>query len=318
MSPPLVSVVVSSYDRPRRLGRLLDALSSQSLAGDSFEVIVVDNGSAAETGAVLDREQRRNRLELRTIRHERTLGPAAGRNSGWQLTRAPLVAFTDDDCRPASTWLECLLQAARDHPGAIVQGRTEPDPLELQQTPRLILARTVRIERLGPQFETCNILYPRSALEELGGFDERFGLRPAGEDTDLAWRAIEGGRATVFAPAAVVHHAVESLGLLGMLRDGTRWGACARLFAEHPRRRSILYRGVFWNVWHYLLVRSLAALLAPPWLRRRLLAGHLAALRRRARSAGSGPGAVPVLLAYDTAELLAMVGGAVRHRTLVL
>lgn len=315
--PPLVSVVVSTYERPERLAMLLAGIRAQTLAGAAFELIVVDNGSGPATAAVLERELARGSLPLRVIRHERTLGPAGGRNSGWRAARAPLVAFTDDDCVPAPGWLQAGLVAAAANPGSIIQGRTEPIVAELRR--RTLTARTVRITERSPQYETCNIFYPHPLLERLDGFDEAFGVRPAGEDTDLAWRAIAGGAGTVFAEEALVHHAVVELGYAGMLRDCTRWGACARLLARRPEARAILYRGVFWNVWHYLLIRSLLALMiAPPWLRRLLIRRHLGALRRRAREAGAGGWAIPYLLAYDAVETAAMARGAARSRSLVL
>ena len=80
----------------------------------------------------------------------------------------------------------------------------------------------------------------------------------------------------------------------------------------------MLYRGLFWNVWHYLLWRSVLALLAPRWLRRLLLARHLAELRKRAREAGAGRWAVPFLLAHDAVECWAVARGALRYRTPVL
>lgn len=317
MSPPLVSVVVSTYERPERLAMLLDGLRAQTLERTAFEVIVVDNGSGPATAAVLDAELARAQLPLRVIRHERTLGPGGGRNSGWRAARAALVAFTDDDCVPAPGWLDAALAAARAHPDAIIQGRTEPNPGELRE--RTLTSRTVRITGRSLQYETCNIVYPRALLERLDGFDEGFGLRPAGEDTDLAWRALAAGAAAEFAGDALVHHAVVELGYAGMLRDGTRWGACARLFARRPEARAILYHGVFWNVWHYLLVRSaVALLLAPPWLRAILVRPHLDALRRRARGAGAGGWAVPYLLIYDAVETAAMARGALRSRAPVL
>jgi GT2 family glycosyltransferase len=313
---PLVSVVVSTYNRPARLARLLDSLSAQTLAPDQLEVVVVDNGSGPETGRVLATEAERGRLTLVVVRHEVTRGPAGGRNAGWRVARAPLVAFTDDDCAPEPSWLEALLAVAGQHPRGVVQGPTRPDPRELAND--LLFSHTVRIERLGPQFETCNILYPRAVLEELNGFDEAFGLQPAGEDTDLAWRAIESGAETVFADDAVVHHAVERVGARGMLRIAGRWSAVTRVFADHPQTRSLLYRRVFWNVWHYLLWRSLLALAAPAWLRRLLLARWLRELSRRAREQGAGPAAIPFLVVYDAVECWSVAKGAVRHRTLVL
>jgi GT2 family glycosyltransferase len=313
---PLASVVVSTCNRPARLARLLDSLAAQRIERDQFEVVVVDDGSGPETGRVLGGELARRRLALVTLRHPAALGPAGGRNAGWRLARAPLVAFTDDDCAPSAGWLAALLDGAAAHPGAILQGPTRPDPAELADDG--LLSHTVSIERLGPQFQTCNIAYPRDVLATLGGFDESFHPLAAGEDTDLAWRAIEAGCATAFVPDAVVFHAVERLGVRGMLRAAGRWGAVTRLVRDHPQTRSILYRSLFWNVWHYLLWRSLLALAGPAWLRRLVLARHLGELSRRARRQGAGPAAIPFLLVHDAVECWSVTRGALRHRTLVL
>jgi GT2 family glycosyltransferase len=316
VSVPLASVVVSTYNRPARLSRLLQALREQTLAPDAFEVIVVDNGSGPETGELLASDAGREGLSLTTVRNDRTLGPGGGRNSGWRVARAPLVAFTDDDCRPEPQWLEAALHVAREHPGALIQGPTRPDPDERSSDG--ILSRTVAVERLGPYYETSNIFYPRAVLERLGGFDESFGLRPAGEDTDLAFRAMEAGVEPVFAPDAAVRHAVERVGLRGLLRVSARWDAAVRVYAEHPQARVGLYRGRFWNVWHYLLWRSLLTLAAPRWLRRMIIARHLISLEKRARELGAGAWAIPVLLLDDAVESWAIARGAIRYRTFIL
>ena len=108
-----MSVVVSTYNRPERLERLLASLRSQTLDASSYEVIVVDNGSSPGTATTLDRERTRPGLTLKTVRHNLTRGPAGGRNSGWTLARAPLVAFIDDDCLADPDWLTAGLQASR-------------------------------------------------------------------------------------------------------------------------------------------------------------------------------------------------------------
>jgi GT2 family glycosyltransferase len=215
---------------------------------------------------------------------------------------------------PAAGWLAGVVKASRSD--AFVQGRTDPDPGERQHDG--IFSRTLSVTELGPQYETCNIAYPRGALESLGGFDERFGLAPGGEDTDLAWRAIDSGWLPVFANDAVVYHSVQRLGVSGSLRVAARWSATMRIFADHPGTRTMLYRGWFWNVWHFLMWRTLVAMFAPAWLRRVLVTRHLMALRWRARSAGAGAWAVPFLLVHDLVECYAVARGAVRYRTLVL
>jgi GT2 family glycosyltransferase len=317
-SSPQVSVVVPTRDRPERLAAVLEALRGQTLAPEAFEVVVVDDGSATPgTGSVLaDAAAGRRAPAVRAVRHGKARGTAAARNSGWRVARAPLVAFTDDDCVPAAGWLAAGLAAAGRHPGAIIQGRTEPNPDELGR--RGVFSRTISVTALGPQYEACNIFYPRGLLERVDGFDESFGLFSAGEDTDLAWRVLEAGARSAFAPDALVYHAVHVLGPLRTLREAMRLSQTAVVFARHPATRAMLNRRLFWNGWHYLVVRSLVALALPAPVRRFLLTRHAMQLAARARAAGAGPWTVPFLLLYDTIETVAVARGAVRYRTPVL
>jgi GT2 family glycosyltransferase len=314
---PQVSVVVATHDRPERLAAVLAGLRAQTLAPDAFEVIVVDDGSVGlATQSVLSEELSRGALQLRTVRHVAPRGTSGGRNSGWRLARAPIVAFTDDDCVPEANWLHAALAASREHPGAIIQGRTEPNPSELGR--RGVCSRTISVSALGPQYEACNIVYPRALLDRLGGFDESFGPFSAGEDTDLAWRALEVGARAAFASDALVFHAVHELGPVRTLREATRFTQTPLLFARHPQTRTMLNRGLFWNGWHYLVIRSLVALALPASARRFLLTRHALQLAARARAAGAGPWSVPFLLLYDVIETGAVARGGIRYRTFVL
>src|SRR5205085_6868290 len=97
------------------------------------------------------------------------------RNAGWRAARAPIVAFTDDDCVPQPGWLAALASGMTD--ADVVQGRTVLD--EAQRRGPF----SPHVEVGGPSwiFQTCNIAYRRSILEAIGGFDERFryaGRRP--------------------------------------------------------------------------------------------------------------------------------------------
>lgn len=309
---PRVSVVVATRDRPERLAALVEGLREQTLPSEEFEVVVIDDGSAQLAIPAGDG------VTLRATLHASARGTAAARNTGWRAARAPLVAFIDDDCVPAPEWLAAALDAAESHPGAIVQGRTEPNPAELHR--RGPFSRTITVEGPGPQFEACNILYPRALLERVNGFDEAFGLFSAGEDTDLAWRALEQGAGSAFAPGALVFHAVHELGPGRTLREALRLRHTAQLFARHPGARVMLSRRLFWNGWHYLVIRSLlaAVLPIPRPLRRFLLTRHALGLAARARAAGAGPWAGAYLLLYDAVETLAVAAGGVRYRTPVL
>jgi glycosyltransferase involved in cell wall biosynthesis len=325
--PPRISVVVSSYQRPLQLARLLRALNEQTLPFVDYEVIAVDNGSGPETALALLRARGQLGLHLQTIRHESTLGPAGGRNSGWRRAAAPLIAFTDDDCVPAPDWLERLLAATAPAAGSqtptIIQGRTEPFPEQMAGARHTLFARIVSVRAADGRYETCNIVYPRALLEQVGGFDERFvprgiGARPVGEDTDLGWRARAAGAETRFAPEALVYHDVVQYGPLGKLAHQTRWGGAAHIFKVHPAARSILFRRVFWNVWHYMLVQALLSLAGPRWLRRLILGRYLRALSGRARENGAGAWAVPYLIVEDATETLVLLTASIRERTLLI
>lgn len=306
-----IAVVLATRGRPVRLARLLDALGGQSL--EPAEVVVVLDGADPSSRRVA--EERGATVRVLPAPG----GPARARNDGWRAATAPWVAFTDDDCRPDEHWLAGL--AARAAPGRLVQGRTLPDPEDASAGSSRLLTRTVRIERLGPHYETCNILYPRAVLEQLGGFDESYRFSP-GEDTDLAWRALGAGAEAALAEDALVYHAVERVGVAGMLRLAARWRSAARLIRDHPATRGFLWGGLFWNVWHYLLWRSLLSLALPRSLRRLIVQRHLRALRRRAAGFGVAGWrqlpAVVFLLAYDGVECWAVARDALRHRVLVL
>jgi GT2 family glycosyltransferase len=230
------------------------------------------------------------------------------------------VAFTDDDCTPQPGWLEAGLRAHRGSPGALIQGVTRPDPGEAHRLERP-RARSIRVEQLGPFYETCNVFYPRALLERLGGFDET--IPTAGsEDTDLALRAFEQGATAVLAPDALVHHAVHEFTLAAAVRFTVRWRTLVRLVKRHPRLRAAFpWRGRVWRESHARLLLALAGLALSGRSRLFLLwclpylsyrnGWSPAGLRRSVRE-------LPELLPVDAAELLVLAAASARHRRLLL
>ncbi len=316
---PEVSVVVATHDRPARLADLLRSLRAQTLSAASFEVIVVDDASGAETSALLQRERADGQLRLRLLRRELAEGPAAARNDGWRAARAPLVAFTDDDCIASPQWLQEGLSVCFDYPGAIVQGRVDPIPAERANVSPF--TRTLVIEKAGPYYQTCNIFYPRPLLEELGGFDEFFTM-PGGEDTDLAWRAISRGTPTAFAADARAYHAVNHIGVRGRLRVAAHWWESMLVYKRYPElRKAVFTKRIFWKPWHYALFRVLLALLLPDrlwWLRPYLIIPYVRSIELRIRHEH---GTVAHALFYpveDVVEVGAMIRASLAHRMLVL
>lgn len=314
---PRVSVIVATHNRSGRLRDLLAALRAQKLPAGEFEVVVVDDGSTDETGAVLTEETAKGGIELTVLCREHRAGPATARDLGWRAGSAPLIVFTDDDCVPHREWLAAMLRAAAAHPGAIVQGRTEPMPWEADRAGPF--SRTIDVPALDPSFQTCNIAYPRAVLERVGGFDRAaFGRSPGGEDSDLAWRAIEAGVRPTFAADAVVYHAVEDLGPIGKLRVAARWTTPMLTYVRHPElRRAHFVKGVFWKGSHYHLARALIAAVVPRrlrWLGPWLLGPYVTELRERMRRERASVFVAPYMWLHDAVEMWTVARAALRYR----
>jgi GT2 family glycosyltransferase len=315
---PQVSVVMATHDRPRRLAMALAALAAQTLPRERFEVIVVDDGSGPETGELLREHVAEGSLDLRVIRREQPSGPGGARNGGWPEARAPIVAFIDDDCVADPDWLAAGLRACGENPGAVVQGRVDPNPSEMWQYGPF--SHTVGVYGPTPWFETCNIFYPRELIERLGGFDEDTFRGHGGEDTDLGWRAIAAGAATDFSPEARAFHAVERIGPVRMLRFAAHWHRTMLVFARHPEIRDHLPHRIFWKWTHYALLRWLVARVLPRryGVVKQFLGRPYTLYLLTDRSRRAGPLLAPYVLALDLLELIAVVRGAVRYRTPVV
>jgi glycosyltransferase involved in cell wall biosynthesis len=315
VSRPAISVVIPTHQRETRLSFALEALAAQTLDRDSYEVIVVRSAATKPPHALAP-----DGLAVSFIESELASRPGQ-RNEGLRVASAELIAFTDDDCRPAPEWLEALL-AARDGDRTFVQGRTLPDPDERHLLHGL--ARSQTVEALGPWYPTCNVAFPRGLLDELGGFDEEFVA--SSEDTDLALRAIERGAEAVFAPDALVHHAVLAQPLHAAIREGwQRWWTAPLLFRRHPQHRQYLWKGVFFGRRHaelLLLGAGLASRRRHPLLAVAAALPYAAGLldpaeidpRRLARHVIH----LPARAAYDAAIAAGLVRGSVRYRSPVI
>ena len=256
---------------------------------------------------------------LRHLRLEPGTGTASRqRNAGWRAARAPLIAFTDDDCRPEPYWLERLLgrrrQPRRDRPG-----RHQARSLRGRDHEVRAAAALDRRGPAGPARPDLQHPLPAREAEEVGGFDES--IETAGEDLDLAARLWERGVPYVGAPDALTYHAVDAFSLLGAVRFNERWVTLPLVFKRHPKLREQLEYGVFWKRRHAFLPAAVAgallhrrepllALLALPYVLHALPhRGSHPMGRMRASAELAGRAVV------DASEIWTMVKGSVRYRT---
>jgi glycosyltransferase involved in cell wall biosynthesis len=90
--PPLISVVLPTYNRAPTLERAIESVLNQTFT--DFELIIVDDGSTDETRLILGKYAGLSNVRL-TASSRR--GCAAARNIGIRLSQGCYIAFQDSD-----------------------------------------------------------------------------------------------------------------------------------------------------------------------------------------------------------------------------
>jgi glycosyltransferase involved in cell wall biosynthesis len=201
------SVVVPTHNRSGRLITCLESLNAQDAPADSFEVIVVDDGSTDDTLARLERFEP-TRYSLRVIGQENA-GPASARNRGTRAARGEFVLFIDDDCEADSNWLAELQRSLAEAPETVAGS----GGMTRRAQDHLIARYIDRIGVLCPRTHdgqvlylvTCNAIMRRAALIEVDGFSQAFSVA-GGEDPDLCARMSQAGYSFVVASKASLRH----------------------------------------------------------------------------------------------------------------
>ncbi len=93
MSHPFFSIVITTYNRARIVCRCIDACFAQDF--EDFEIVVVDDGSADETQALL--AERYDDPRLRVVAHEANRGINPSRHTGSVNARGEWVVVVDSD-----------------------------------------------------------------------------------------------------------------------------------------------------------------------------------------------------------------------------
>jgi GT2 family glycosyltransferase len=210
------SVIVLNWNGREHLAGCLDSLKAQTI--DSFEVLVVDNGSTDGSAEFL---QENYGDFIRLIRSPENLGFAAGNNLAMGQARGTYFALLNNDAVAAPDWLELAAAAMESDPQAgmcAVKILNHDNRRVIDNTGHLIYRDGLnrgrgRLEEDHGQYDRetdaffpsgCAAVYRRAMIDEVGGFDEDFFAY--GDDTDLGLKGRLAGWSCIFQPMAVVYH----------------------------------------------------------------------------------------------------------------
>lgn len=260
----LISIVVTTYNQPAWLEKVLWGLAAQT--DRAFEVVVADDGSGPETAALLAGAPELAGAPVRHLwQEDRGFRKCAILNAAIRQAAGDYLVFLDGDCIPRADFLSVHRANAR--PGRFLSGGAFRLPLGASQRisreqilggtafePAVLRAlgvpRSLRLSRLGAgprlarlldaltptraTFNGGNASAWRRDLVTVNGFDERMGH--GGLDRELGARLRHAGiRGRQVRHRAIVLHLDHERGY----RDAASTARNRELWAETVRTRRV-------------------------------------------------------------------------------
>jgi hypothetical protein len=231
-APPLISVILNTYNRAALLPRAVESVLAQTY--EDFELVVADDGSTDRTPSVVAEFRDRR---VRYVRQDNA-GLSAARNAGVASSSGRYVAFLDDDDEVLSGWLDAFAgMISTSGCGVACCGA------EVVQADRTV-TEVRRPHDLGAPFDHCVGLFHsgsfavrRDVFDAVGGYATDL---PCHHQTEFALRLVpwcsDHGLpvASVAQPLLRIHRAAETARLRS---DPERFLAGTRYILEHHADR---------------------------------------------------------------------------------
>lgn len=225
-----LSVIIPTYNRCALLSRTLPTIFQQTCAPNTYEVIVIVDGSTDGTMEML--RELRPPCRLRVL-EQPNRGQAAARNAGLRAAHGDLVLSLDDDLLCESDLISEHIAAHQSGENLLVFGLVDVSPespptLATRWTRRLANCYTERLRRDGLSFPVDAVVGPntsasRTTLVSLGGFDEdQFDY--ALEDFEFGLRLWHAGVQFRLCQSAVTHQVYVKSNRDLVHGDGTAYG----------------------------------------------------------------------------------------------
>jgi Glycosyl transferase family 2 len=173
MTVPLVSVLMTAYNREKYIGDAIESVLAQHFT--DFELLVVDDRSTDRTVEIA-REYELRDARVRVFVNDRNLGDYPNRNHAATLARGEFIKYHDSDDLMYPHCLGTMVGPMLAEPSAAIGlslSRWFPGgPAPMLLTPHLCYQREFLGQGMFMAGPACGI-FRRAIFLELGGFPER-------------------------------------------------------------------------------------------------------------------------------------------------
>jgi glycosyltransferase involved in cell wall biosynthesis len=217
MASPHISIIVTTYQRPANLRRVLASIAGQRGVDGQFEVIVADDGSTDETPEIVQKFRKLVRFPVHFTTHPHGgFCPGRARNEGVAASRGEYVLLLDGDCMLPNDHVR--IQLERRQPGVVRVGdsiRLEPGPSASVSEQFAAHGRLARLASIAerariklraaksmfynlrnhpdrPRLIANNVALWRRDYERVNGFDQSY-VGWGAEDDDFGLRLRRAG-----------------------------------------------------------------------------------------------------------------------------
>lgn len=321
MDSPLVSVIITVFNRPRMLREAVVSALAQSYR--PLEILVVDDGSVDDTPKVCG-ELARDHPEIRALRRENG-GPGAARETGRLAARGDFIQYLDSDDLLLPRKLELQVESLRAQPACgVAYGLTRYRDAAGDEIECRWKAANQRQTTMFPSFlvsrwwETGTPLYRRSVTDAAGPWTS---LRLE-EDWEYDCRVAALGTRLAFVDEMVLEHRDHTEGRLsrGHTADPARLRERARaheLIAASAARGTIAPETA--EMQHFsrelfLLARQCGAAGLTEMSKSLFALARKTAGQQGGRLQFRGYAAAVRVLGWNNTGRLALLGDRMRHR----
>lgn len=250
-----VSIITPTYNRANLLSRALDSALRQSF--QSFELLVIDDGSTDETAELMARYTARD-SRVRYLVQPANAGVSAARNRGFREARGRFFALLDSDdewCREKLKRQVAAFETMPPEVGLIYTAVETLGPDRWIHHPEHQGDLSERLLVQNVIHGTSSVMLRREAVEQTGEFDEGI---PAVEDWDYWIRLSQLYQITYLPEVLGYYHdakddAQRKSLIVSENREAREW-----IFRKHEKRMRAA------GVAHLYLIESARRHLLPP------------------------------------------------------